>query len=420
MGEDGKAPGRREVMRLGLAATGAVALGTQPAAADPRNLPPNVPPWSKGLGVGVGSAPYGRPSPHEDHVVRRTVSWLTATPHSSVSFTPLQALHGTVTPNGLVFERHHAGYPLIVPEDHRLMIHGLVERPLILTMAELARFPSVSRLHFIECTSNTGMEWRGAQMNAVQFTHGMLSCCEWTGVRLATLLAECGVRPQAKWLLLEGADAAGMTRSLPIGKALDDTIIAWAMNGERLRPENGYPVRAVVPGWEANLWVKWLRRIELGDQPWHSREETSKYTDLMPDGKARQFTFVMEAKSVITDPCPENPLSEHGFRMIGGIAWSGNGKIARVDVSVDGGRNWRPAELEQPILDRCLTRFRMPWRWTGEEAVLMSRAVDETGYVQPSIAELRRVRGLNSVYHNNAIQAWHVSPAGKVDNVQLG
>jgi sulfane dehydrogenase subunit SoxC len=253
----------------------------------------------------------------------------------------------------------------------------------------------------------------------VQFTHGMVHCCEWTGVRLSTLLDEVGLKEEAKWLLVEGADAAAMTRSLPLEKALDDVMVVWAQNGEKLRPEQGYPVRLLVPGWEGNTNVKWLRRIKVGDQPWQHREETSKYTDLMPDGKARQFTFVMEANSVVTFPCPERPLKDKGIHEISGLAWSGNGKITRVDVSVDGGVNWHTARLNEPVLSKCLTRFRLPWRWDGAPALLQSRAIDETGYVQPTLPQLRAVRGVNSIYHKNSIHTWLVRPDGGVENVQV-
>jgi sulfane dehydrogenase subunit SoxC len=318
-----------------------------------------------------------------------------------------------ITPSGLHFERHHAGVPAIDPDRHRLMIHGLVERPLIFTMDELLRFPSVSRIHFLECSGNT--PWGGPLAGAtVQDTHGLLSCCEWTGVALSTLLAEVGVRPQARWILAEGADAAGMTRSLPIAKALDDVLLAYGQNGERLRPEQGYPLRLFVPGYEGNVSVKWLRRLKLGDAPFETRDETARYTDLMPDGRARQFTFLMDTKSVITAPSGGQSLPEPGPWEISGLAWSGRGRIARVDVSVDGGALWRRAELQRPVLSKCLTRFRLPWRWDGAPARLMSRAVDETGAEQPGREALIAERGLNSGYHNNAIQAWQVGADGAV------
>ena len=260
----------------------------------------------------------------------------------------------------------------------------------------------------------------GAQLNGVQYTHGMISSSEWTGVALSTLLREAGLGDAAKWILVEGADAAALSRSLPIAKALDDCIVAYAQNGEMLRPEQGYPVRLVVPGWEVNINVKWLRRLEVGDQPWHMREETSKYTDLMPNGKARQFTWVMEAKSVITSPCPEKRLLSKGHNVIRGLAWSGAGKVSRVDVSLDGGRNWRRASLDGLVLSKSLTRFSLPWEWNGQPMLLQSRVTDDSGYTQPTIGQLREVRGEWSIYHNNAIQSWHLKQDGVSENVQVG
>ncbi len=413
---------RRAFLRAGLVG-GAAALGGKGLAApqgNPANQPPNVPEWSRTLGDGVAVRAYGKPSRHEADVVRRDVSWLTAAPESSVSFTPLHELDGTITPNGLLFERHHAGIAEVDPADYRLIVHGLVDKPLIFTLADLKRMPRVSRPYFCECAANSGMEWRGAQLNGCQYTHGMVHCVMYTGVPLRVLLAEAGLKPSARWLLLEGGDGSGMTRSLPLQKALDDALVAYRMNGEMLYPENGYPARMVVPGWEANMWVKWLRRIEVGDQPWHTREETSKYTDLLENGSARRFTWVMEAKSVITNPSPQAPLNhKSGFTVVSGIAWSGRGKIARVDVSLDGGRNWRTARLDGAAGDKALTRFYCEFDWDGSELLLQSRAMDETGYVQPSKAELRRHRGTNSIYHNNGIQTWHVHKNGEVENVEV-
>jgi len=296
-------------------------------------------------------------------------------------------------------------------------MHGLVERPLVFTMDDLVRFPSVSRIHFLECSGNGSPEWKVPTGATVQFTHGLLACCEWTGVPLATLLEEAGVEPQARWILAEGADAAAMTRSIPMEKALDDALLVYAQNRERLRPEQGYPLRLFLPGFEGNMSVKWLRRLKVGDAPFETREETSKYTDLMPDGSARQFTFHMEAKSVITHPSGGQRLRGMGFHEISGLAWSGHGRVRRVDVSVDGGRTWQEARLEAPVLARALTRFRLPWRWDGGPAVLQSRAQDETGYVQPTLQQLVAVRGLRSHYHNNSIQSWKVSEGGEVRNV---
>ncbi|WP_063684313.1 sulfite dehydrogenase [Bradyrhizobium stylosanthis] len=411
---------RRSFLAAGAGVAASVLARPALAGGNPANQPPNVPEWTKSLGEGVAVRPYGKPSKFEKDVIRRDVEWLTASRESSVSFTPLHELEGIITPNGLCFERHHGGIAEIDPADHRLMIHGLVERPLILTLDELKRYPRVNRIHFMECAANSGMEWRGAQLNGCQFTHGMIHCVQYTGVSLRTLLEEAGVKTNGKWLLVEGADAAAMDRSLPIEKALDDCIIAYKMNGEALYPEQGYPMRLVVPGWQGNLWVKWLRRIKVGDQPWHTREETSKYTDLMPNGKARRFTWSMDAKSVITSPSPQAPIKHgKGFTIVSGLAWSGNGKVKRVDVSLDGGRNWWPARLDGPVLDKALTRFYYEFDWNGEPLLLQSRVQDETGYVQPSKAELRKIRGVNSIYHNNGIQTWHVQANGEVENVEV-
>jgi sulfane dehydrogenase subunit SoxC len=418
------APLARQSRRGFLAAAGGLAATAlaQPARADgnPANQPPNVPEWTHSLGEGVAVRPYGKPSKFEKDVIRRDVEWLTVSRESSVSFTPLHELEGIITPNGLCFERHHGGVAEVDPADHRLMIHGLVERPLILTLDELKRYPRVNRIHFMECAANSGMEWRGAQLNGCQFTHGMIHCVQYTGVSLRTLLEEAGVKSNGKWLLVEGADAAAMDRSLPIEKALDDCIIAYKMNGEALYPEQGYPMRLVVPGWQGNLWVKWLRRIKVGDQPWQTREETSKYTDLLPNGKARRFTWAMDAKSVITSPSPQAPITHgRGFTIVSGLAWSGHGKVKRVDVSLDGGRNWWPARLDGLVLDKALTRFYYEFDWNGEPLLLQSRVQDETGYVQPTKAELRKLRGYNSIYHNNGIQTWHVQANGEVENVEV-
>ncbi len=414
------AAGRRKFLKFGAAAAGGALLGPGVAVAGETGaFPPQDAPWSQSLGAGIVDRPYGRPSDFVKDVIRRNVPWLTASKESSVSFSPLQDLNGIITPNGLFFERYHAGRAEVDPLKHRLMIHGMVERPLVLTMKDIERFPSVSRIHFIECPANGGMEWRAAQLNSLQFTHGMVSCAEWTGVKLSTLLEEVGVKKEAKWVLAEGADGAHMTRSLPLEKCLDDVLVVYAQNGEALRPEQGFPLRLLVPGWEGNVSVKWIRRIKLGDKPWYTREETAKYTDLMADGTSHGFTWVNEAKSVVTFPCPEKPLTGAGLYEIRGLAWSGHGKIKAVDVSLDGGMNWQRADLQEPVLSKALTRFTLPWRWDGKPALLQSRALDETGYVQPTIAQLRKLRGTNSIYHNNSIQTWQVKPDGSIYDVQL-
>ena len=413
---------RRDFMLNGLKLTAGTALATAvgKVVAGQENLPPNVPTWQKSLGRGVVSVPYGQPSKHEANLIRRTVEWLTADKIASISMSPLHKMKGIITPSGLHFERYHGGVPEVNPDDHRIMINGMVERPLLLTMDELMSFPSESHIHFLECPANGGMEWRGAQMEALQFTHGMLSGSEWTGVKLSTILQEAGIKPGAKWVLAEGADAAGMTRSIPLEKALDDTLVVFAQNGEMLRPEQGYPVRLFTPGWEGNTSVKWLRRLEVGDMPWAQREETSKYTDLLADGKARKHSFVQEVNSVITSPCPENPIKRKGLLQLEGLAWSGHGKVKRVDVSLDGGVNWQTAKLKGLVLSKSLTRFGMEINWQGEPLLLQSRAVDETGYVQPTLSQLREVRGTNSIYHKNSIHTWQVQTDGAVNNVQLG
>ena len=367
---------------------------------------------SRSLGPPV--SPYGERSPYEKSV-REAAQ--TSTRESSWTFTPLGESLGTITPSPLHFERHHGGIPNIDPQHHQLMIHGMVDRPLMLTMDEIKRLPSLSRIYFIECSGNGLTEWKQPTGAGVQVTHGLTSCSEWTGVPLSLLLREAGMQKVATWVLAEGADAPLLTRSIPIQKAMDDVLVAYGQNGEPLRPAQGYPLRLVIPGWEGSCNVKWLRRLKLVDEPYMTREETSKYTDLMPDGKSREFTFTMEAKSVITRPSGGQHLSGPGFYEISGLAWSGRGAITKVEISTDGGRTWSTASLQQPVLRIAHTRFRSPWTWNGTPAVLQSRCMDETGYVQPSLSELVAVRGLNSYYHNNAIQSWRVAEDGTIANV---
>lgn len=405
--------------RRTLVAAAATALATPARAASPDPAITILPDWSQSLGDGVQAHPYGVPSRFEKDVVRRDVAWLTAGPQSSVNFTPLHALDGTITPNGLCFERHHSGVASVDPQQHRLMIHGMVASPLVLTMQDIKRLPRTSRIYFLECAANSGMEWRGAQLNGAQFTHGMIHNVQYTGVSLRSVLEAVGIDPRAKWVMAEGADAAGLNRSIPLAKAMDDCMLAFAMNGEALRPEQGYPLRLVVPGWQGNMWVKWLRRLKVSDAPWMSREETSKYTDLMPDGRARRFTFVMDAKSVITSPSPQVAAQPKGRMVISGIAWSGRGSVARVDVSLDGGRTWQAARIDGPVQPLALVRFYADIDWNGQELLLQSRAHDSTGYVQPSKADLRKIRGVNSIYHNNGIQTWLLRPDGVCENVEV-
>jgi sulfane dehydrogenase subunit SoxC len=380
-----------------------------------------VPAWSKTLGAPILASPYGVPSPHVANVKRRESPGLTRTAYSSVAFTPLQNLFGIITPSGVHFERHHAGVPNIDPGLHRLMIHGLVRNPRIYTLDDLMRFPSVSRIHFLECGANTGMEWGNVAVPTVQYTHGMLSCSEWTGVPLSTLLDEAGIAAKkARFVLAEGADGAALSRTIPLAMALDDVLVCYGQNGEMLRPEQGFPLRLLVPGVQGVSNVKWLRRLEVGDQPWNTREESLHYIDMMPNGVHRQYSWIQEAKSVITSPSGGQVLVDRGYHQITGLAWSGRGKVARVDVSSDGGRNWRTARLQEPVLTKALTRFRIDWTWNGGPALLQSRVIDDTGFVQPTLAQLRHVRGTRSIYHNNAIQTWRVDASGAVSNVQVG
>jgi len=389
------------------------------AAGDPAIL--ELPAHSKGLGQPVASRGYGLPSKYEENLQRRESPGLTRVGAASVSFAPLQGFFGIITPSGLHFERHHQGWWDIDPTQHRFMINGLVANPKVYTIDDLMRMPSVSRMHFIECGANTGMEWGNVAVPTVQYTHGMLSCCEYTGVPLKWLLDDCGIDlKKAKFILAEGADGSSMTRTINLANALDDALVAYAMNGEMLRPENGYPLRLVVPGVQGVSWVKYLRRIEVGDQPYGAKDETLHYIDLLPDGQHRQYSSIQEVKSVITSPSGGQVLLDRGFFNVTGIAWSGRGKIRKVDVSFDGGKNWRPARLETPVLDKCLTRFNIDWVWDGKDAILQSRATDSTGQIQPSNVALRKVRGTRSIYHNNAIQSWLVSPNGEVSNVQTG
>jgi len=407
---------------VGGVAASQVVLQSAIAESDPKPDPiiTEVQDWNRYLGDGVDARPYGRPSQYESETIRRSVAWLTADPKSSVNFTPLHELDGIITPNGLCFERHHGGIAEIAPENHRLMINGLVDTKLIFTMQDLMRFPRENHLYFLECAANTGMEWRGAQLNGCQYTHGMVHNVMYTGVPLKYVLREAGIKTAGKWLLPEGADPSHMTRSIPMDKALDDCLIAFKMNGEALRPEQGYPLRLVVPGWEGNMWVKWLRRLEIGDNPWHQREETSKYTDLLDDGKARRFTWTMDVKSVITNPSPQAPIRHgRGHTVLTGLAWSGRGRVKRVDVSIDGGRNWHHARIDGPSHSKSLHRFYYEFDWTGEKMILQSRAIDEFGQIQPTKDELRSARGENSIYHNNSIQTWLVTDDGRVENVEI-
>ena len=407
---------RRIFLTQGIALIGAGGLTVLSAGSAAAADPPGIPPWT--LAPGAGMSGYGGPAKYEDKVQRTGIGSQPGTTGSGASRTPLERLNGIITPSGLHFERHHGGVPDIDPSAHRLLIHGLVKRPLVFTMDALLRYPMVSRIQFIECSGNSRPNLSPAPPAAsCGAIHGLVSCSEWTGVPLAIVLAEAGADASAQWLLAEGADAAAMSRSVPMAKAMDDALLAFYQNGERLRPENGYPVRLFLPGYEGNMSVKWLRRIKVTAGPTMTKDETSKYTDLLASGKALMFTYAMEVKSVITVPSPGLALKGPGLYEISGLAWSGSGKIAKVEVSADGGQTWGQAMLEEPVLSKALTRFRMAWRWNGGPAVLKSRSTDEAGAIQPSRDKLVADKGTQFLYHYNAIQAWNVAATGEVTNV---
>lgn len=401
---------RRLFLRHGLVFGVAALAGSAARAAEL-----DRPAWM--LKPGVPFSNYGQPSPY----AKETIRWISsnsAVPGNGISWTPLHKLAGTITPSGLHFERHHNGVPQIDPAQHRLLVHGLVRNPIFLDMARLVRYPMQSRFCFIECGGNSNAGWHEEPMQALAGNmHGLVSCSEWTGVPLVTVLEEAGLKPEARWMIAEGADAAAINASIPLEKALDDALLALYQNGEPLRPENGYPLRLVLPGWEGVTQVKWLRRLEVSDRPAMARNETSKYTELQPDGKARQFTFMMEAKSLITHPSHGHRLPDPGLYQISGLAWSGRGKIIKIEVSADGGKTWAEAALQEPVLSRSFTRFRIPWRWEGRPQVLQSRATDETGYVQPTRASLVDQRGRHGYFHYNAIVSWAVESDGSLRHV---
>lgn len=365
---------------------------------------------------GTPLGPYTERSPFE-----KSVRWTrqSKTPETGNSFTPLQDSVGILTPSALHYERHHAGIPAIDPSRHRLTIHGMVERPIVLTIEEIKRLPTVSRILVLECGGNSGGEWGEKTAPDVQRGHGAASCSEWTGVPLSLVLSEVGVRPGASWVIAEGADACRMQRSIPLAKAMDNVLLAFGQNGEALRPAQGYPLRLIIPGWEGNTNVKWLRSLRVTNQAYMARDETSKYTDLMPDGKARIFTYQMEAKSVVTFPSGGQKLPGPAMYEVTGLAWSGRGRIERVEITFDGGGTWVEAQLQEPRLPIAFTRFRLPWHWNGKAARICSRATDESGYVQPTREALIAVRGRNSIFHYNGMKLWDVHPDGAVTNVEV-
>jgi len=409
---------RRTLITGAAVAAGGALLSNLPAGAQqgaaqaPAGAPAATPPVPSADPTKAPGAPTTAVGTRSPFVTpqRAPVGEITGT-----SLTPLEALSGTITPSDLHFTRIHAGVPTIDPAKHTLLIHGLVDRPIELTLADLKRFPSVTRTHFVECSGNGRVAYRTPKPDMTpQQVDGMVSNSEWTGVPLAALFREVGLKSNADWFLAEGGDACLLARSIPIRKAREDALVVYAQNGEPLRPEQGFPMRLLLPGWEGNTNVKWLRRLKLGSEPFMTRWETSKYTDPLPGGKVRMFSFEMDAKSLITSPAYPERLTGPGWWALSGLAWSGRGKITRVDVSTDGGKRWVEAELLTPLASKALVRFQYMWQWNGNESLLMSRAVDETGYVQPTFAQLRAARGPGTDYHFNSIRAWRVAADGAV------
>lgn len=414
------APARRKFLLSGAAFAGTTAAFGAQASADVAagsfpHTTPEDPTKQPGVPGGYNGG-YGLRSPHEDELRRN----FPLPPNQiSGSWTPLKDSHGTLTPSGLHYEVHHNGIPIIDPTSYELAIHGKVNEAKIFSLADLKRFPSISRPAFLECAGNGFTEMKKPTMPDVQGTHGLTSNSEWTGVPLKTVLNEVGIQEGAAWILAEGGDAGMMTRSIPLEKALDDALLAYAQNGEAIRPEQGYPLRLLLPGFEGNMSVKWLQRLELGDKPHYTHQEVTVYSDLIKDGKTRWLTFEMEAKSVITSPSGGMQLGDPGFYEITGLAWSGRGRISKVEVSDNGGKSWREATLQKPVHTKSHTRFQLPWTWDGREVILQSRATDETGYVQPTLQDLVDVRGSDGENHNNAIQSWAIDTDGKVTNVHV-
>jgi sulfane dehydrogenase subunit SoxC len=415
---------RRALLGRGAAIAGAIGVAGPALATAAAAEPLADPAWSRE--VGDAMPPYQVPSRFEKGVVR-TVDNPDNVPRNSRARTPHHLLQGMITPNGLHFTICHGGVPDIDPDQHKLVIHGLVKRPLAFTLEAVSRYPQTSRIGFVECGGNSAPLFSNEPIRAdVQALHGLASCSEWTGVLLSTLLEETGISPEAKWIIAEGADAPHVSRSVPVAKALDDAMVALYQNGERIQPGQGYPMRLWLPGYEGNMNIKYLRRLKLTAEPAMSYYESRTYAQILPDGKSYRFYFLQEVKSFISSPSPGHVLKEPGTYEISGVAYSGAGRIAKVMVSADGGKSFGQAALQAPVLPKAFTRFRMPWRWDGGPAVLQSRAWDEAGNVQPTRAEFVAVRGQTTKppsvlafpsQHFNAITSWAVDPKGGVSHV---
>jgi sulfane dehydrogenase subunit SoxC len=407
---------RRFFLQTGAAIAGtAAALGTARAESIGAVSPLSM------TKPGSGFTGYGVPSHWRDNVKRIVPTGVPpAREVTGSSRTPLQMLEGTITPGGLHYVRIHNGVPDIDPDKHQLIIHGMVKQPLIFTLDSLMRYPMVSEIRFMECAGNSGgMNAPMPPQATAGDIHGLLSGSEWTGVKLSTLLGEAGLDPKATWILAEGSDGAGMSRSVPVWKAMDDAMIALYQNGEAIRPEQGFPMRLLLPGFEGNTNVKWIRRLKVMDAPMYTRDETSRYTELMPDGKAREFMLQMEPKSVILKPSFGMTMQGAAYYEISGLAWSGLGRVRKVDISADGGKTWTEAALSGPVQSKALTRFRLPWMWSGGPATLMSRTTDEKGTVQKTHAEWAAQYAPRQNFHFSAIQSWAVAADGKLSNVYV-
>jgi len=424
---DSKKPSRRLFLKNGAAlaglAVGASAAATSATAADvPEERVDQL-------------HKHGERSHFVDSIRRGSINnperHLPDEPRAFGLTSPLQDSAGMVTPASLHFVISH-GYepPDIDPKEHRLLIHGMVDRPMTLSVDDIKRLPSVSKFHFIECHGNSttgglGGPQRVSPDATAQDTHGYTSCSQWTGVMLSLILEQAGLQKSGTWIVAEGADDYKHSKSIPIGKAMDDAMVAYAQNGEPVRPEQGFPLRLVVPGFQGINNVKWLHRINVVDEPYMGMMEVTRYPRLMPDGKSRWFEFELGPKSVITRPSGGHHLIGPGFYEISGLAWSGGGTIRRVEVSTDGGKTWKDAKMQDPILRKAHTRFTIPWNWDGGEAMLMSRCTDDNGVVQPSLAEVAKIWGTDTDFFKkttlitsdmNAIQPWKVNADGSIKN----
>ena len=414
---DSKRRNRRGFLRDGAVLAGGLAAGAvRPASAQtPVSTAAPAAPAKKDIKELIA---YGERSPFEN-AIRVPVGNRPSPDSFGLTFhvlAPLQDSVGIITPSSLFYTATHRGafVPDINPHEHRLMIHGMVDRPLTFSMDELKRLPYVSRIHFVECLGNRA----NPNAKTVQESHGLTSCAEWTGVPLSLLLKEAGVQNGASWVVAEGAEEVKGASTIPLAKALDDCLVCYGMNGEALRPQQGYPLRLMVPGFEGIHQIKYLRRIKVVDHYYMTYDD---YGHIQQDPKVAALTLTIGPKSVITFPSGGQQLRERGFYEISGLAWSGSGAIRSVEVSTDGGQTWKNAELRSPAYPMAHTRFGLHWNWDGKEAVLMSRCTDELGTRQPTRAEVAKywnepVEKTRTRGADNSIQPWRVASDGSVHN----